>query len=195
MLGPYCFIVSCLPIGFCQLSLINEYCIIPDNFEKTVWPPKLKTCRRLCAQCACMRACMCACMRVCGLTSRWSLHLRQRLRSLQFLRVIRDFLLPISLLSLDAVSGVNLLKNVAHCSDVILRAHLLHLPIVIPACTDWQSHIQQLIKVPPSPIQLSIPNSISIGSAVFAQLTAHVRSNAINAPLKTLIAAINAVKK
>jgi len=47
----------------------------------------------------------------------------------------------------------------------------------------------------PGPIRLSIPNYISIGSAVFAQLTAHVRSNAINAPLKTLIAAINAVKK
>jgi len=28
MLGPYCFIVSCLPIAFCQLSLINEYCIV-----------------------------------------------------------------------------------------------------------------------------------------------------------------------
>jgi len=28
MLGPYRFIVSCLPIAFCQLSLINEYCIV-----------------------------------------------------------------------------------------------------------------------------------------------------------------------
>jgi len=28
MLGPYRFIVSCLPIAFCQLSLINEYRIV-----------------------------------------------------------------------------------------------------------------------------------------------------------------------
>jgi len=27
MLGPYRFIVSCLSIAICQLSLINEYCI------------------------------------------------------------------------------------------------------------------------------------------------------------------------
>ena len=35
MLGPYCFIVSCLPIAFCQLSLINEYCIVLYTYRET----------------------------------------------------------------------------------------------------------------------------------------------------------------